>query len=170
MRFVLLAAVLVSADGAPRAPSALHDIHLTHTRMVVEGKAVVCRIRVFRDDAEIALRQFVGNPAFTLTGQARADSLFGAYASRHLRVRSGADTLRFRVTASGSEHDQDAQEVIWYILESEAPRPIARLGVLNGLMFELYRDQQNLMQVLRQPAGERRTLYFASTDPREQII
>jgi hypothetical protein len=168
-RFLLLT-VLLAADGAPHAPSALHDLHLTHTRMVVEGKTVVCRVRVFRDDAEIALRQFAGKPGFALTGQARADSLFAAYANRHLLLRSGADTLRFRVTASGSEHDREAQEVIWYILESEAPRPIARLGVLNGLMFELYRDQQNLMQVLRPPTGDRKTLYFVSTDAREQVI
>lgn len=170
IRPLALLLLAFTADGGSAPRSAVHDVHLTHARMVIEGKTVACRIRVFRDDAEIALRQFSGRPEFTLTGEARADSLFAAYASRRLQLRSGGDTLRFRVTASGSEQDGDAQEVIWYILESEAPRPIGRLGVLNGLMFELYRDQQNLMQVLRQPQGERKTLYFVSSDPREQSI
>lgn len=169
IRLAALALLLLTADETS-ASSAVHDIHLTHARMVIEGRSVVCRIRVFRDDAEIALRQFSGRPEFKLTGEARADSLFGAYAAQHLFLRDGDDTLRFRVTSSGAEHDPDAQEVIWYVLESEAPRPIARLGVLNGLMFELYRDQQNLMQVLRLPGENRKTLYFVSTDPREQVI
>ncbi|HWA15380.1 MAG TPA: DUF6702 family protein [Gemmatimonadales bacterium] len=178
MRSLLLVALVAhvfpgrgaGADGAPGTPSALHDIHLTHARMVVEGKSVVCRIRVFRDDAETALRAFSGRPDFKLTAEARADSLFGAYATRKLRLRVDRDTLRFTVTASGAEHDPSSQEVIWYILEAEAPRPVSRLGVLNGLMFELFRDQQNIMQVLRQPSGERKTLYFVSTDAREQEI
>lgn len=164
-----LALGVALAGGAGPAPVA-HDIHLTHARMVIEGRNVVCRIRVFRDDAELALRQFAGRADLQLTGQARAESLFAAYASRRFLLRAGSDTLRFRVTSSGAEHDQDAQEVIWYVLEAEAPRPIARLGVLNGLMFELYRDQQNLMQVLRMPGEDRTTLYFVSTDPREQVI
>lgn len=168
IRMAALALLVAAGDHAP-AP-ALHDIHLTHARMVIEGRSVVCRIRVFRDDAEIALRRFSGRADFKLAGDARADSLFGTYAAKHLLLRSGTDTLRFRVTASGAEHDQDAQEVFWYVLESEAPRAIAQLGVLNGLMFELYRDQQNIMQVLRMPGEDRKTLYFVSTDPREQVL
>lgn len=170
MRALLLLGLLATADGAPIAPSVVHDIHLTHARMVVEGKTIVCRIRVFRDDAEIALQKWSSRPDLKLTAEARADSLFAVYATRHLRLRVDGDTLTLRVTASGAEHDPSTQEVLWYILEAEAPRPVTRLGVLNGLMFELFRDQQNIMQVLRQPAGDRKTLYFVSTDPREQVI
>jgi hypothetical protein len=168
-RMAALALLALTADSAA-SRSAVHEMHLTHARMVIEGRRVVCRIRVFRDDAEIALRRFSGRPEFKLTGEARADSLFATYAAKHLLLRDGTDTLKFRVTSSGAEHDPDAQEVIWYVLESEAPRPVTRLGVLNGMMFELYRDQQNSMQVLRLPGEERKTLYFVSTDPREQII
>lgn len=170
IRCLALAATLLIADRAGTAPSALHDLHLTHARMVVEGKTVVCRVRVFRDDAEIALRGFTGRAEFKLTLEARADSLFGAYVAKHLVLRSDGSPISLRVTASGAEHDPSSQDVVWYVLEGEAPRPIDRLGVLNGLMFELYRDQQNLMQVLRLPANERKTLYFVSTDPREQTI
>ena len=169
-RPLLLLALLATADGVPATPSAVHDLHLTHARMVVEGKSVVCRIRVFRDDLEIALQRQSGRADFKLTGEARADSLFGAYANRHFLLRADRDTLTFKVTSSGAEHDPSSQEVLWYILEAEAPRPVTRLGVLNGLMFELFRDQQNIMQVLRQPAGERKTLYFVSTAAREQVI
>lgn len=170
IRFLALAAMLITADGASTAPSALHDLHLTHARMVVEGKTVVCRIRVFRDDAEVALRGFTGQLAFQLTGADRGDSIFGAYAAKHLLLRADDATLALRVTASGAERDPAGEEVVWYVLQGEAPRPITRLGVLNGLMFELFRDQQNLMTVLRLPGSERKTLYFVSTDPREQVI
>lgn len=170
IRFLALAAGLIIADGATTAPSALHDLHLTHARLVVEGKTVVCRVRVFRDDAEIALRGFTGQAEFTLSLETRADSVFGAYVAKHLLLKADGAPLKLRVTSSGGERDPTSQDVLWYVLEGEAPRPIARLGVLNGLMFELYRDQQNLMQVLRMPANDRKTLYFVSTDPREQVI
>ena len=34
-----------------------HDVHLTYSRMVVDGASVTCRVRLFKDDLDKALQQ-----------------------------------------------------------------------------------------------------------------
>lgn len=147
-----------------------HDLHLTHTRMVIEGKTIACRIRLFKDDLEKALRLYAALPNFHLTAESRADSLFGAYFAKSVLLEADGKRLALRVSSSGTEKDPSAQEVVWYVLEGESPATFTRLGMLNGLMFEMFRDQQNLVQLLREPGGVRKTLYFVATDPKEQTV
>jgi Domain of unknown function (DUF6702) len=147
-----------------------HDLHVSHTRMVLEGTTVACRIRLFKDDLEKALRLFSGQDSLHLTEKARADSLFGAYFGQKVTLEANGSRVALTVSASGTEHDQAAQEIVWYVLEGESRTPVSKLGLLNGLMFELFRDQQNIVQLLREPGNIRQTLYFVSTDPREQSI
>jgi Domain of unknown function (DUF6702) len=147
-----------------------HDLHVSHTRMVLEGRTVACRIRLFKDDLEKALRLYSRQDTLHLTEKARADSLFGAYFSQKVTLEANGSPVALTVSASGTEHDQAAQEIVWYVLQGESGAPVSRLGLLNGLMFELFRDQQNIVQLLREPGDSRQTLYFVSTDPRVQSI
>jgi hypothetical protein len=149
---------------------ALHDVHLSHTRMVLEGTTVVCRIRLFKDDLEKALRQFSTKPDLAITESARADSIFGAYAGKTLILKADGKRVALKVSASGTEKDPSAQEIVWYVLEGESAAPPRKLGLLFGMMFEMFRDQQNLVQLLREPGGVRKTLYFASSEPTEQVV
>ena len=56
------------------------------------------------------------------------------------------------------------------MLEGDLPRPVARLAVLDGLLFEYFRDQQNILLLLHLPDDHRQTLYFVATDPRQQEL
>jgi len=147
-----------------------HDLHVSLTRLVLEGKTLACRIRLFRDDLQLALRQHANRPELRLTEAARADSLVAAYLGTGLRLDVDGRRVTLRVTGSGAERDQAAQEVMWYVLEAELAAPATRLTILNGVMFEQFRDQQNIVQLLRLPGDRRRTLYFTASDPREQTI
>lgn len=138
--------------------------------MVIEGKTIACRIRVFKDDLEKALQLYTSASNFHLTAQSRADSLFGAYFAKSVTLEADGKRLTLKVSASGTEKDPSSQDVVWYVLEGESPATFTRLGMLNGLMFEMFRDQQNLIQLLREPGGVRKTLYFVSTDPKEQVV
>jgi hypothetical protein len=138
--------------------------------MVVEGRTVACRIRLFKDDLEKALRLFSGRATLQLTADARADSLFGAYFNQKVTLEADGTRLSLLVSASGTEHDQAAQDIVWYVLEGESAAPVSKLGLLQGVMFEMFRDQQNIVQLLRTPGELHRTLYFVSTDPREQTV
>jgi hypothetical protein len=55
-------------------------------------------------------------------------------------------------------------------VELDAPRPVARLALRNTLMFDVFRDQQNIVTVLRMPGERRTTLFFAAGEDREQVV
>jgi len=176
LALLALAAGLVPAAGAggpvraPRAPAALHDVHISHTRLVIEGSTIAGRVRVFHDDLQLALRALAGDSTLLVTGADRADRLFERYFGAHVRLEADGQPIRLTVTASGAERDPSAQEVVWYLMEGTVERPVSRLVLRQGLFFDMYRDQQNIVQLLRMPGEERRTLYFSAQDPREQVL
>jgi len=169
-RSLLLLGLTLAAGPVPPAPPSAHDLHLTHTRLVLDGATVGARIRLFHDDLQVALRLFSGDSTLQLTSTQRHDSLFAAYARGRLHLTLDRDSVLLRVTGSGAETDPASQQVVWYVLEGEVPRPARHLDLLNGLLFEVYRDQQNIVQLLHLPGEERRTLYFTATDARDQQL
>src|SRR5690606_28347937 len=94
---LLLASAPPSSGGG--APAAVHDLHVSHTRMVLEERTVVLRIRLFHDDLQLALQRFAGDSALQLTPERRADSLFGAYAARTLRLEADGRAVHLSVSA-----------------------------------------------------------------------
>jgi len=136
--------------------------------MVLEGTTVACRVRLFKDDLERALRVEAKDSALKITESNRSDSLFGRYFARAMRLSADGRPIALRVTDSGTEKDEAAQEVVWYVLEGAVAAPVKRLTVLDGLLFEYFRDQQNILLLLRLPEDQRQTLYFVASDPREQ--
>lgn len=182
MRLALLALLLAGATPAgrgapvagPTGPSAslgaAHDVHISHTRMVIEGLTVACRVRVFHDDLRAALRAAAGDSSLEVTAEDRAAAAFERYFRSHVKLESDGQPIRLTVTDSGVERDPSAQQVVWYVLEGEVERPVGRLVLQQGLFFELFRDQQNILQLLRMPGEERHTLYFSAQDPRDQVL
>jgi hypothetical protein len=138
--------------------------------MVVEGRTVACRIRFFKDDLEKALRAASGRPGLRISGSDRADSVAAGYIARTLMLRADGGPITLHLTGSGTEQDEAAQEIVWYALEGEMKAPVQRLSVLDGLLFESFHDQQNILLLLRLPEDDRQTLYFVASDPREQSV
>jgi len=170
MRLALLALLLSAAPAAPPGPEARHDLHVSHARLVLEGTTIAYRVRVFHDDLQTALRAEAQDTALRVTTEDRADRLFERYFGSHVRLDGDGQPIRLTVTASGTEQDPSSQQVVWYVLEGETTQPVRRLVVRQGLFFEMFRDQQNIVQLLRMPGEERRTLYFAALDPRDQTV
>jgi hypothetical protein len=167
------------ADSRWRVPFAVpgrqeagqsHDTHVSHTRLVLEGRAIALRVRLFHDDLTIALQRATGRPELRITAESREDSAFGSYFGRQVKLEVDGRSVALRVTGSGTERDAAAQEVVWYVLEGGLERPASRIVVLNGLLFEIFADQQNILQLLRLPDDQRRTLYFTASDPRAQRL
>jgi hypothetical protein len=161
---------LALAAGSPAVVSAAHDLHASHTRLVLEGTTIAARVRLFHDDLELALRALARDSTLKLTGEAPAQALFQRYFAQQVKLEADGRPVALRVTDAGAEKDPQGQLVIWYVLEGEVPAPVRRLVVRQGLLFELYEDQQNIVQLLRMPGEERRTMYFIGTDPRDQAI
>ncbi len=139
-----------------------HDLHLTYSRIVVDGDRVTCRVRLFKDDLQRALK--------SVAIDSLTDSLFTAYFNARVVLTSAGATLKARVTASGRDSDTTDPEMWWFRLEAVAPQPLATLSLRLGLLFELYADQRNLVTVIKMPGEERRSLYFTASDRREQQI
>jgi hypothetical protein len=138
--------------------------------MVLEGNTVALRVRLFHDDLTRGLQRFSGKPDLQISTAARADSLFTAYFKRAVKLELDGSPVSLRVTGSGVEQDEAAQQVVWYVLEGALGHPASRLVLMNGLLFESFRDQQNIVQLLTLPGDHRRTFYFTATDPREQAV
>ena len=152
----------------PRLPA--HDLHVSHTRLVFDGRTVACRIRLFHDDLQLTLRAASGKPQLRLTPTDRADSLFTGYFRSHLRLVGDGNPVVLHVTASGMEPDAAAQQVVWYVVEGSVPAPVRQVVILNSVLFESFADQQNIVQLLRLPGETRQTFYFTASDPREQKL
>jgi hypothetical protein len=157
----LAAALLLAVPPlAPHAPP--HDLHLSHTRMVIEGTAVVARVRMFRDDLEKSLKRKIADDAASKAAVA-------AYMAQHFLVSADGTTLTSEVLDSGGDMDGD-QPVLWVLVQWKAAKPVKALGVRMHVMFETFSDQQNTVLVARQPGDERRGLYFQAGDLAEQVL
>lgn len=177
MKLLLGLLAVVGTWGMPAGGPALrppwspaHDLHVSHTRLVFDGHTVVCRIRLFHDDLQLALRAASGKSELRLTPTDRADSLFTDYFRAHVRLLGDGSPVVLHVTASGMEPDAAAQQVVWYVLEGTVPAPVGRVALLNSALFESFGDQQNIVQLLRLPGETRQTFYFSASDPREQKL
>jgi hypothetical protein len=143
--------------------TAAHDMHVSHTRMVIEGRTIVARVRVFKDDFEPALVAESKGP-LTLAHDARGDSIVRAYAAAHLRVVADGKTLLPTLSDAGGESDGQ-QSVWWFTLEYTAAKPVTRVAVTNTMLRDRFRDQQNLVAVLFMPSEKRYSLYFVDDKP-----
>jgi len=157
------------ADSRPAGsrPADVHEVHVSVSRVAVEGREIFWRIRGFADDLEIAVQRHAGDSTFRFESgpSARADSLMFAYLTT--RIVLEADNLRLtaQLVGSGTEADESGEAVRWYVLSFTAAAPPASLRMRHRVLFEVYRDQQNLVTLLHTATERRWPLYFtAGTD------
>jgi hypothetical protein len=159
-------AAVVVLSGAKHlhatAPAPLHNKHFSHARMVVDGTAVVARVRLFKDDLEKALRQKV-------TDDPASKAVVAAYVTRQLAVRADDQPLKGEVIDQGGDNDGD-QPVVWVMVQWTAPRAPRKVGIKDHLLFDQFDDQQNLVILARMPEDKRNSLYFQPGDRSEQVV
>lgn len=158
---VWLAAAPAHAVTPPRA-EAPHNLHVAHTRMVVEGNAVVARIRMFRDDLQRSLKRAVNDSAASKAAVA-------AYLAQNITLMSDGTKLSSELLDGGADMDGD-QPIWWVLVQWKAPKPVRVLSLKFHLMFDTFTDQQNIVLVAHQPGDERHGLYFQSGDRSEQVL
>jgi hypothetical protein len=144
-----------------------HDMHLTYSRIEVNGASMVVRVRVFQDDLELALRHWSGHPEVVVRSSPAVDSLFADYWNATTRIKADDATVRGRVLNSGADSSDTEARLWWYEMKVVAPKPMRQLSVYIGLFFEQFRDQRNIVSLVRMPGGERESMYFAAGDKRE---
>ncbi len=178
--FLLGSPVLASGGRPAAAPGAVsggedmavpsgyaHDLHIAYGDMAIEGDVVAGRIRMFTNDLEKALGPLVNADAMTLDAGPEADALVLRYIREHLVIEvpgatadAPAVTLDPKLLESG-EDELDREPVWWVIVEYRAPRDVGEIHVRNTLLFELFKDQRNIMKFVRFPEQKQKTFYFA---------
>lgn len=158
-----------AADGESPRPVTLHDIHLTYSRVLIDGGSILWRVRLFRDDLEKALRAYARAPDFTTTAPG-ADSVFGAYFNAEVPVVINGTRVTAKVVQSGRDVDATDQAMWWYLLELSAVPPVRTLTVRVGLLFQYFADQRNIVTVLKTPGQDRRSMYFVGDDQKGQTL
>ncbi len=167
VRTLLAGAVLVALATPARAVTpprveAPHNLHVAHARMVVEGNVIVARIRMFRDDLQRALKR-------TVNDSASSKAAVAAYVTKNVLLVSDGATLTGEILDGGADADGD-QPIWWVLVQWKAPKPVTVLSLRVHLMFDAFKDQQNIVVVAKQPGDERRGLYFQAGDLKEQVL
>lgn len=138
-------------------------MHVSHTRLVIEGTQVIARVRLFQDDATKAFQRPFGRNAET-------DRAVLAYLDGHLQLRADGARAGATMLDAGSEKDESGVESWWVLLSFHVTRVPRAMGITNTLLFDVYGDQQNLVAILRNPGGHRSSLYFQPGDRSEQVV
>ncbi|HEX4934339.1 MAG TPA: DUF6702 family protein [Gemmatimonadaceae bacterium] len=148
---------------------ALHDIHLTYSRVVVDGASILWRVRLFRDDLEKTLAAWSRNPAFK-AGTPGSDSVFAGYFNAQVPVMANGKRLAGKVLQSGHDPDVTDQDMWWYLVELTAPARVTTFETRVGLLFEHFSDQRNVLTLLKMPGEERHSMYFVPGDAKLQSL
>ena len=138
-------------------------------RVVVEGPTVAAQVRLFHDDLQDAVRAYAKAPQLVLSSPA-GDSAFVRYFAQGVGVTADGVRLVPRLLQARDERDAGGIPMRVYTVELTAARPVRRLALRDALLFEHFRDQQNLAVVVRMPAERRTSLFFASGDTKEQVV
>ena len=163
IRSVVRAAVVAAVVAGTTAFAAFHNIHATSTRMVIEGPNVVARIRIFSDDLAKGLGSAPANDA-------KGQAVLAKYLNAHIELRADGVVLSGEVLDGSSDVDGNGQKVWQVLVQYAAKKPVRTISLKQHVLFETFRDQQNLVTVLKSPGEERRSLYFQAGDLKEQVL
>lgn len=134
-----------------------HEVHVAYGDLSISGAVAVLRIRMFADDLALALsRRSEG----TKPGhEDDAATSFLEYFRGQFVLEADGLTVVPQMVGRG-EDVLGSEPVAWYILRFESDRDIQSLRVVNRLLFELFDDQRNLMNVVDEPSQMRRVFYL----------
>lgn len=163
-RFVPLL-LLLGLAGAPT-----HEIHLSHTRLVVEGTVVTGRIRLFHDDTEAALQRFTGRGDLRVTAADAQREAFRRYIDSTMVVTAAGTRLKARIADAGPDPDVSTAPMWWYAIEYRAPKAVNGIAIKHVVMFDQFDNQRNIVTVLTKPADQRFSLYFAVGDTTAKLL
>jgi hypothetical protein len=162
----LLLAALASFPDAGAV--ARHDLHVSYGNAVVEDRAIVVRLRLFKDDLEAALGAELGVSILAMSATPEIDQIFLRYLDEHLSIDVDGSRLEPEILARG-EDLLDREPVWWYAIHYEAPSRVTSFRVRNTLLFELFDDQRNVMKFVHFPDEAQRTYAFARGEEEHRV-
>lgn len=170
LRGLALVTMSLIAGAASGSRGAVHDLHVTQSRVLIERGVVTWRVRCFADDLQKGLRDFAARPAFELATDRVADSLFTAYFNAKVSLQADGRLLGATLVSRTREIDALGDTVQIYAMRFDAGRQPRTLSVRNALLFEQFPTEQNIVVLVAMPGALRRAMYFVPSDDEARIV
>ncbi len=166
IRATLLACSLPLFIGARSAPDPAdrglpaHPFRLSVADVGVTASTLEVRIRFFWDDLQFAVMESTSDMAFELAQDDEVDKTVEQYINDMLVFEAGGAPVQGVLVERGVEEAPRLDEVMWwYRLEYRLPASVERIHIRNRLLFNMFEDQRNLVN-LKTRSGRERTYYF----------
>ena len=166
IRATLLACSLLLFIGARSAPDpadrglSAHPFRLSVADVGVTASTLEVRIRFFWDDLQFAVMESTSDMAFELAQDDEVDKTVEQYINDMLVFEAGGAPVQGVLVERGVEEAPRIDEVMWwYRLEYRLPASVERIHIRNRLLFNMFEDQRNLVN-LKTRSGRERTYYF----------
>ena len=143
--------------------SQLHDIHVCTTEMEWNEKGVEISVRIFSDDLLNALVKRFGLKEIPET-QEKTHALIEAYITEEMIISQKNQQVALHLV--DVESWQDAFLCVFNIAPADID-PLLIFKVQNEILFELFDDQTNIMQIFRM--GEKKVVTFDRKNNLEEI-
>jgi hypothetical protein len=132
----------------------VHNLHLSYSRVAVDAHEIFYRISFFPDDFELMLSNYYDREINGLRHVGDADSLLLPVLKKHLLVEINGKAAIATIEKSGLEAD-----MCWYMLRYKSDANIERVAIDNRLLFAVFEDQKNLLNVLDVRSGKKSSFY-----------
>ena len=160
----LVAAGALLGCGLLAASAAPHPFRVSVADAVIAGEVLEVRIRFFWDDLEFALMESTSDMEFRLQETDEVDARIERYIGEHLTLRAGDAVLDGALVERGVQGARRPDEVMWwYRLEYPLAAGVEELEVTNRLLFNMFEDQRNLLNLTTR-SGRERSHFFSWDD------
>lgn len=134
-----------------------HEVHVAYGDVSISGAVAVLRIRMFADDLALALGRRAG--AGTPEHGPSMTEAFLEYFQEQFLLEADGRPMAPHVVGSGQDR-VGSEPVVWYIVRFDSDRDIRSLRIVNRVLFDLFDDQRNMVNVVDEPSGRRRVFYL----------
>lgn len=110
-----------------------HDFHVSYCKMAVEGRSVVCRIKLFKDDLESALARFQKQDDFHFQATPLHEKVFLDYLNAHFLLELNGRRAEPLILSTGEDG-----ATWWAELQFTSTDLPQSLSLKNTLLFELF--------------------------------
>ena len=165
IRNIFTFAIVLSLLGALAPGASAHRYHTSVTRLEYNAEEHMAEITVqtFADDIEAALgKRNRATGSVRLDGSEKTNALVLDYLRTVFELNSGDATIELQWI--GMELKGYS---VWIYLQAKAPQGLTKTSLRNKLLFDLFADQVNIVNVLND--GKRASLVFKRGDSAKQI-
>ncbi len=118
-------------------------------------------IRFFWDDLQFAVMEQTSDMDFRLDETDEVDAVVEQYVNDMLNFQVEETLLQGELVERGIQEARNPDEVMWwYRLEYSVDPSIERIHVTNRLLFNMFEDQRNIVNI-KTRRGRERTYYFS---------